>query len=75
MALRLLERLGYTADVVANGIEVLEAVRQVQYNVILMDAQMPEMEHLSIHTCTTTSGSCCTASIARPMLNGNTCGP
>ncbi len=46
VALRLLERLGYRADVAANGLEVLEAVRKVPYDVILMDVQMPEMNGL-----------------------------
>jgi AmiR/NasT family two-component response regulator len=39
LALRLLERMGYRADVVANGLEVLEAVQRQQYDVILMDVQ------------------------------------
>ena len=46
VALRLLERLGYTADVVANGLEALVSVRHVDYDVVLMDVQMPEMDGL-----------------------------
>ena len=46
VALRLLERLGYTADVVANGLEALVSVRHVAYDVVLMDVQMPEMDGL-----------------------------
>jgi len=46
VALRLLDRLGYTADVAANGLEVLEALKHVPYNLILMDVQMPEMDGL-----------------------------
>jgi CheY-like chemotaxis protein/HPt (histidine-containing phosphotransfer) domain-containing protein len=46
VALRLLERLGYRADVAANGHEVLECLEQAGYNVILMDVQMPEMDGL-----------------------------
>lgn len=46
LALRLLERMGYRADVAANGLEVLEAVQRQHYDVILMDVQMPEMDGL-----------------------------
>ena len=44
VALRMLERLGYRADVVANGLEVLEALTRQHYDVVLMDVQMPEMD-------------------------------
>lgn len=46
VALRLLERFGYRADVAANGIEVLEALRRQPYDIVLMDVQMPEMDGL-----------------------------
>ena len=46
LALRLLERLGYRADVAANGLEALEALERQPYDVILMDMQMPEMDGL-----------------------------
>ncbi len=46
LALRLLERMGYRADVAANGLEVLEALQRQSYDVILMDVQMPEMDGL-----------------------------
>ena len=42
----LLKRMGYNPDVVANGLEVLAAVRRQTYDVILMDIQMPEMDGL-----------------------------
>lgn len=44
VALLLLERAGYRADVAANGREVLDAVMTKAYDVILMDVQMPEMD-------------------------------
>jgi PAS domain S-box-containing protein len=46
VALRILERLGYGADVAANGLEVIEALHRRSYDVILMDVQMPEMDGL-----------------------------
>ncbi len=47
VALRTLERLGYrSADLAANGLEVLEALHRQDYDVILMDVQMPEMDGL-----------------------------
>src|SRR5207244_12887778 len=46
VALRLLEGMGYRADAIANGLEVLEALQRQSYDVILMDVQMPEMDGL-----------------------------
>ena len=46
LALRLLARMGYRADVAGNGLEVLEALQRQSYDVILMDVQMPEMDGL-----------------------------
>jgi PAS domain S-box-containing protein len=46
VALRLLERLGYGADVASNGIEAIEALERRQYDVVLMDVQMPELDGL-----------------------------
>ncbi|MCP4403090.1 MAG: response regulator, partial [bacterium] len=51
LVLLLLKRLGYHADMAANGLEVLEALRRRAYDVILMDVQMPEMDGLeATHT-------------------------
>jgi signal transduction histidine kinase/DNA-binding response OmpR family regulator len=46
LALRLLERVGYRADVVANGREAIEALESRAYDVVLMDVQMPVMDGL-----------------------------
>jgi CheY-like chemotaxis protein len=46
LALRLLSQMGYRADIAANGLEVLQAVKRQPYDVILMDVQMPEMDGL-----------------------------
>jgi CheY-like chemotaxis protein len=44
LAMLMLERLGYRADFVFDGREAVEAVRQVPYDVVLMDCQMPELD-------------------------------
>ena len=46
LALRLLQQMGYRADVAANGIEAIEAIERQRYDVVLMDVQMPEMDGL-----------------------------
>ena len=40
----MLSKLGYKADLVENGLEVLEAVQKKDYDIVLMDVQMPEMD-------------------------------
>jgi signal transduction histidine kinase/ligand-binding sensor domain-containing protein/DNA-binding response OmpR family regulator len=46
VALLMLERLGYRADVAGDGFEVLAALERQSYSVVLMDIQMPEMDGL-----------------------------
>ncbi len=46
VATRILGRLGYQADVAANGREALDAVARTTYDVVLMDMQMPEVDGL-----------------------------
>lgn len=44
LALRLLERMGYRADVAGNGHEAIEALERQKYDLVLMDVQMPELD-------------------------------
>jgi signal transduction histidine kinase/DNA-binding response OmpR family regulator len=46
LALRLLQQMGYRADVASNGLEAVESVERQPYDVVLMDVQMPEMDGL-----------------------------
>ena len=46
VALRILERMGYRADLAANGLEVLQSLERQPYDVVLMDVHMPEMDGL-----------------------------
>lgn len=46
VASRMLSKLGYRSDVVANGNEVIEAVSKIKYDLIFMDVHMPEMDGL-----------------------------
>lgn len=46
VAISMLQRLGYRADVAANGLEVLHALESQSYDIVFMDVQMPEMDGL-----------------------------
>lgn len=47
LVLNLLQRLGYRAEAVVNGLEVIDALDRQGYDLVLMDVQMPEMDGLS----------------------------
>ena len=44
VAVRMLERLGYRAEVASNGAEAVSMLEHMQYDAVLMDCQMPEMD-------------------------------
>ena len=46
LALRLLQQMGYRADLASNGVEAIESIKRQPYDLVLMDVQMPEMDGL-----------------------------
>jgi signal transduction histidine kinase/CheY-like chemotaxis protein len=44
VTVRIVERLGYRAEVAGNGVEAVSILQRVQYDAVLMDCQMPEMD-------------------------------
>ena len=50
VAIKILDKMGYRADIASNGREAVEAVERQKYDVILMDVQMPEMDGVEATT-------------------------
>ena len=46
LARRMPSKLGYVADIATNGLEAINAIRTIRYDIVLMDIQMPEMDGL-----------------------------
>ena len=44
VAVRILQKAGYRCDVAANGLEAVAAIENIDYDLVLMDCQMPEMD-------------------------------
>ncbi|MCX7020261.1 MAG: response regulator [Candidatus Sumerlaeota bacterium] len=44
VAMRMLEKIGYQCKIVSNGVQVLDALKEQAYDIILMDCQMPIMD-------------------------------
>jgi len=56
VATRVLEKAGYRVDVVADGLEAIEAVRTLPYDLVLMDVQMPDLDGVSATAAIRTLG-------------------
>ncbi|WRH66836.1 MAG: response regulator [Planktothrix sp. GU0601_MAG3] len=46
VAIKMLQRLGYRADVANNGLEAIDALQRQSYDLVFMDVQMPELDGL-----------------------------
>lgn len=51
LMVQMLNHLGYAADVVDNGLDVLHRLRQYPYGLVLMDVQMPHMDGIKTTQC------------------------
>ena len=72
VAISMLRRIGYQADIASNGIEVLQALQKQPYDVVLMDVQMPEMDGFEATRQIRSSGSkICIIAMTAHALNGD----
>jgi CheY-like chemotaxis protein/HPt (histidine-containing phosphotransfer) domain-containing protein len=67
VALRLLDKFGYKADAVANGLEAVTSLRGIAYDLVLMDCEMPEMDGFEA-TRSIRRGDAGAARVATPIV-------
>jgi len=76
-ALKVLDKIGYRADVAYNGLEALKAMESTPYDLVLMDVQMPEMDgleatkHIREKEKETSRGRCPIIAITAHAMKGN----
>lgn len=71
IAVKMLQKMGYRADAVANGREAINALRDIAYDLVLMDCQMPEMDGYEATTFIRNSDSLGRKSIPVLALTAN----